>query len=66
MVYLELDRDLSLDNIYAATYSFKCVYLLLCYVTYGRVLCRQDRVLFEQLPRGVDQLIRAPEDCLRV
>jgi hypothetical protein len=66
MIYLELDRYLSLHDVYATTHSFQRVYLSLCNVTYGRVLCSQDRILFEQLSRCVDELICAPEHCLCV
>jgi hypothetical protein len=60
MLYLELDRYLSLHDIYAPTHSFQCIYLPLCDVTYDRILCSQDRILFEQLSRRVDELICAP------
>lgn len=66
MLYLELDRYLSLHDVYATTHSFQRVYLPLCDVTYGRVLCSQHRILFEQLSCCVDELVCAPEHRLRV
>jgi hypothetical protein len=46
-LYLELDRDLGLDYIYATARSFERIYLLLYNVAYRSVLRGKDCILLE-------------------